>query len=252
MKKLKITSLLLFLNLFALFGQDLKKEDQKVVSDFINCIRYQNVKELCKKISFPFEREYPIPEIKSKEEFFKRYNEIFDDSLIKMIVNSRPADWSAMGWRGIMVLNGELWLDYDGRLIAVNYQSKFEKKEIVQLIKIEKSGLYESIKEFKQPICILETTNYRIRIDYLGDGNYRYVSWRMKSKMSDKPDIVIEKGEYIPDGSGGNHRYEFKKADYIYECSIIDMGEEGSPPALLTIYKGEKVILSQRANIITK
>jgi hypothetical protein len=237
----------------ALNNENWSKQNQKIVTDFINSVKIKNLDELCSRISFPFVREYPIPEIKTKKDFLKRYSEIFDDSLTKMIVNSNPdKDWSAVGWLGIMLFNGELWLDYDGRLTGVNYQSKFEKKELEELIKIEKKDLYVSIKEFKQPICILETTKYRIRIDDLGDWNYRYVSWPLNSKMSDKPEIVLEKGEYVPDGSGGNHSYKFKNADYVYECSIIVMGEDDGAPAWLTIYKGDKVILAQRAEIIVK
>lgn len=185
-------------------------------------------------------------------EFLKRYTEVFDDSLTKMIVNSDPAkDWSAVGWRGIMLFNGELWLDYDGRLIAVR-QSTFEKSELEELIKTEKKALHVSIREFKQPICILETSKYRVRIDDLGNWNYRYAAWPLNSKMSDKPAMVLENGEFVPEGSGGNHSYKFKNSEYSYTCSIIVMGEKGSPPALLTIYKGDKVILSQRAEMIVK
>lgn len=170
-----------------------------------------------------------------------------------MIVKSDPVkDWSAVGWRGIMLLNGELWLDCDGRIIDVNYQSKFEKRELESLIKIEQSSLYASIRKFKQPICILTTSRYMIRIDDLGNGNYRYAAWPLNSKMSDKPEIVLEKGKIIFDGSGGNHRYRFISSEYMYECSILVMGEEGSPPALLTIYKGNKVISFQKAKIVVK
>ena len=65
--------------------------------------------------------------------------------------------------------------------------------------------------------------------------------------MSDKPELTIENGTYIPDGSGGDGRYEFKRGDYTYDCSIIVMGEDGAPTALLTIYKEGKEILSQKA-----
>ena len=233
-------------------NENLSIENQKIVVEFIKNVKNKNLEEICSTMSFPFTRKYPIPEIKSMEEFLIRYNEIFDDSLTKRIVNSDPNnDWSEMGWRGIMLFNGELWLDYDGRLISVKL-SRFEENEFDELVKIEKKDLYVSIREFKQPICILETSKYRIRIDDLGNWNYRYVSWPLSRKMSDKPEVVLEKGEYIPEGSGGNHSYKFKNAGYIYECSIIVMGEENSPPALLTIYKGDKVILSQRAKINVK
>ncbi len=231
----------------------MKKEDQKVVSDFINCFKLQEKEKLSNKFSFPLNREYPIPEIKNKQDFLNRYNEVFDDSLIKMIINSKPSrDWSSMESEGIMLLNGQLWLDEEGNLIAVNYQSKAERKKRDELIEKEKIDLHESIQEFKKPVKILETAKYRIRIDKLGNENYRYASWPIQKKMSDKPDLVLENGKFIRDGSGGNHSYEFSNKDYTYECSIIVMGEESSPPALLTIYKGEKEILSQKAKIVKK
>jgi hypothetical protein len=170
----------------ALKDDNWSKENLKVVTDFIKSVKSRNLEELSSRISFPFAREYPIPEIKSKEEFLKRYNEVFDDSLTQMIVNSDPnKDWSPVGWRGIMLFNGELWLDYDGRLIGVNYQSKFEKNEFAELIKIEKRDLYESLREFAQPICVLETSKYRIRIDDLGNWNYRYAAWPLAASAGE-------------------------------------------------------------------
>jgi hypothetical protein len=148
-----------------------------------------------------------------------------------------------------MLFNFDLWLDRDGGIIAVNYQSKVETKTREELIAKEKHNLYKSIKVFKETICVLETKQYRIRID---DWDYRYTSWHLKDKMSDKPYFVIVKGGYIHEGSGGNHKYQFKKGGYTYECEIIIMGENDSPPALLTIYKSEKEILSQRAKLVTK
>lgn len=229
------------------------KEQQQVVYDFIDCIKNQKKEQLIAKISFPFYREYPLPPIKNKEEFLIRYNEVFDDKLTKMIVDSKPStDWSALGWRGIMLFNGEVWLDYDGRLIAVNYLSEFEIKKKDELINLDKSQLHESIKEFKAPVHVLETTMYRIRIDDLGESNYRYAAWRLESKMSDKPDIIIKNGEYKPNGSGGNHSFEFHNGEYTYKCAIIVLGEDDSPPAYLTIYKNDKEILAQEANIVTR
>jgi len=236
----------------AVENDKLSKQDLKTVTDFIKVIRDKNLDELGARISFPLARKYPVPEIKNKDEFLKRHDEVFDDSLTKMILISDPnKDWSAMGWRGIMLHDGMLWIDYDGKLLSV-YQSKFEETEWEELVKKEKKDLYVSIRTFIQPICILETKKYRIRIDESSEGNYRYSAWPLKSKMSDKPEIVLENGERVFDGSGGNHYYKFKNSEYTYECWIIVMGEDSSPPALLEIYKGDKAILSQRAEIITK
>ena len=91
-------AILLTLSLVDAFGQEMTKEQQKLVLDFIDCVKTRQKEKLISKISFPFNREYPIPSIKSEKEFLERYSELFDDSLTKMITNSLPArDWSAVG-----------------------------------------------------------------------------------------------------------------------------------------------------------
>ena len=68
--------------------------------------------------------------------------------------------------------------------------------------------------------------------------------------MSEKTDLVLTDGKWITDGSGGNYSLEFKSGDYKYECNINNLSEDDTPPATLTIYKGEKEILVQPAKII--
>lgn len=236
---------------FSAFGQQLEKEYQNFISDFIYQVKHRQIEKLSSKIIFPLKREYPISDIKNKADFVKRYHEIFDRELVSKISSSKPTlDWSAVGWRGIMLFNGDVWLDYDGRLKAVNYQSEIEKTKRSELIRLEKNKLHISIKVFENPIHILETEKYRIRIDDLGKENYRYSSWPIKSKINDKPSLIITKGEYIPDGSGGNHTFRFKNKGYVYECAIIVMGENDAPPAWLTIHKDNKIILSSKAWIL--
>ena len=83
----------------------------------------------------------------------------------------------------------------------------------------------------------------------MSDGSYRYASWTLKNQMTEKPDLIIQNGIYIPEGSGGNHTYEFKNGNYTYDCSIIILGEEDSPPARLIVYNGEKEVLTQNARL---
>ncbi|WP_235830892.1 hypothetical protein [Flavobacterium ustbae] len=101
-------------------------------------------------------------------------------------------------------------------------------------------------------MAILETSKFRIRIDDLGNDNYRYASWSVKKKMTDTPDLIIEKGKFFADGTGGNHHYEFIKGNFRYECHFIVLGEKNSPPAKLIIYQSEKEILSQNAKIVSR
>lgn len=234
-------------------AQDVKADYQKLVKRFIDNVKSDNKEAIGDMIVYPLEREYPIPDITDKADFVKRYEELFDSTLKNEITTSNPEkDWSDMGLRGIMLNHGSIWMDVDGRLTAVNYQSKFEIDLKNKLIASQKKDLDSSINFFWKPICILETAKFKIRIDNLGNNNYRYVSWSIDKKMTEKPDLIIYRGELVVEGIGGNHQYEFTKDNYKYECAFIVLGEKNSPPAKLTIYQGKKMILSQNAKIIAK
>lgn len=243
---------LIFCSQFA-NAQDLKPEYQKFISKFISEVKNSDKEAISKRIKFPLKRENPIPSVKNKADFIKRYNQIFDKVLIEKITKSNPAkDWSEVGWRGIMLNQGDLWIDTDGKITAINYQSKAEEKLKNSLIANQKKTVNSSLSKFKEPVAILETSKFRIRIDDLGNNKFRYASWSIKNKMTDKPDLIIENGVFVADGTGGNHYYEFKKGDFKYECYIIVLGEKNSPPATLTVYQSGKKILSQNAKIVSR
>jgi len=249
MKKL----LLLFLLNYtvASFAQLTNEDYKTVVVEFINAVKNNNQILLDSMIRYPIHRQYPLPGIKDKTEMQQRFKEVFDDVLLQKIINSNPSkDWSAVGWRGIMLDNGELWIDYDGSLLAVNHQSAWETKKRQELIAADRSKLNPSLQKYVEPVCILKTKKFLIRIDALENYNYRYASWPVNKTMADQPDLIISKGELIYEGSGGNHHYEFKNGVYTYDCSIIIMGEDDSPPAILTVTKGKKEILSQDADMM--
>ena len=253
MKKINVFLIVLIFCSSFVSGQDLKPEYQKFIKTFISNVKNDKKEAVANMISYPFKREYPIPTIKNKTEFIKRYNEIFDAALKNEISKSNPAkDWSEMGWRGIMLNQGTVWFDTEGRLISINHQSKLEKDLKTKIIAKDKAKLHPSIAKFKDPESVLETSKFRIRIDDLGNNNYRYASWSIKKQMIEKPDLVISKGKLILDGNGGNHRFEFKKGEYIYECYISPLREKGVAPAGLKIYQNKKVILSQDAKIVPR
>lgn len=234
-------------------AQDLKPEYQKFVKSFIANVKSNNKEGVAALISFPIGREYPIPTVKNKADFIKRYDQIFDTTLKNEIIKSNPAkDWTEMGYQGIMLGQGDIWMDTTGKIITINYQSQAENDLKNKLIAGEKGKLHPSIAIFKSPVYILETSKFRIRIDDLGNDNYRYASWSIKNPMSQKPDLILTNGKWISDGSGGNSHYEFKKDAYLYECYIIVIGTDDSPPAYLSIFQNGKEILNQNAKIVAK
>lgn len=253
MKTFRIVLIILIFNSSFLNAQDLKPEYQKFISEFILEVKNNDKVAIEKRMKFPFKREYPIPSVQDKADFLQRYNQIFDKVLIEKITKSNPAkDWYEMGWRGIMLNRGDLWIDTDGKIISINHQSEEELKWKNSLIANQKKSLHARISKFKEPVAILETSKFRIRIDDLGNNKYRYASWSIKKKMNDAPDLIIEKGVFVADGTGGNHHYEFKKGNFKYQCYFIVMGEKDSAPAILKVYQSGKEIVSQDAKIVSR
>lgn len=174
----------------------------KGVRRFINAVR-KGKEEVAKLVDYPLIRKYPIPSIDTKEEFLMRYNEIFDDKFVSMIINSDPYNddgWSQVGDRGTMFKSGALWLDYGyggnyDRLSYVNYMSKAEQDIWDMLLEADKRSLHESVRNFSEPLLKLTTDKFKIRIDILDDGNLRYASWPIDNDTSEKPDLVIEDGK---------------------------------------------------------
>lgn len=251
MKNLYLFLFFTVCTLNASFGQQLKQEYQTKINIFIGHVINDDSKEIAKWISYPLKREYPLPDIKTKEEFILRYAEIFDDSLKNSIIDSNPAtDWDEMGWRGIMLYQGTLWMDTEGKITAISYQSKAEKSKKKNIIEADKKKLHFSLIEFKNPEYVLLTAKFRIRIDQLSNGKYRYASWPISKPMSEKPDLILTNGEVFMDGSGGNHHFEFKNGIYTYQCFIWRLRGSDTSPADLSVLKNEEEILSQPAEIV--
>lgn len=217
----------------------------------IDLFKKKNIEDISHNVNFPLRREYPIPEIKNREQFKQRFNEVFDEVLINEIADSRLKQWSEVGWRGIMLNNGTVWMDSDeGKIIAVNYQSDFEKKLRKELIDKEKENVHSSLKTFESPTYKIETKNYLIRIDELESKKYRYASWKISKKESSKPDLILTNGELEFQGSGGNHVITFTNGNYIYKVYRNILGEEDTPDITLEVEENEKIILHQNGTLI--
>ena len=226
--------------------ETLKPEYQKLVRVFVAAIKADDRKAVAKLVKYPLRQEYPIPYVHNEKEFLQRFDQIFDKDLCARIAHSSIAkDWTAVGWRGIMLDRGLLWLDQGGTLIAVNYRSKAEDRFKGELIKRDKERLHHSLREFEKPELVGETDKLLVRIDVLKDEKYRYAVWPKGSPFSRKPDLVLKNGEVIFEGSGGNHYFEFKNGEYRYRLYVWVIGAEDTPPGLLEIYKSDKLLSKQ-------
>ncbi|GAA0301002.1 hypothetical protein GCM10009128_20180 [Psychrosphaera haliotis] len=222
------------------------KSKDELVSSLIELFQSNDREAIAQTVRYPLARKKPLPPITNQNEFIERYDEVFDSNLIENIVSSNPeTEWREMGWRGIMFKSGAIWLDIDGTIWAVTYESKIEKAKKAAIINEQKRRLHTSLSQFKKPILEWQTDNYLIRIDNLGKNNYRYASWPIDKKTTEKPDLVLTKGKVVFEGSGGNHYYQFKNGQYIYRCFVNVIGNSQSTPGTLEVFKADVLLLKE-------
>lgn len=227
-------------------NDDLKDYEIDSIKAVITLFKEKDIDRISNKIRFPLYRQFPIPPVNDKDEFRQRFNEVFDQILIDKIANSKIDQWSEVGWRGIMLDNGAIWMaNSDGIITTVNYQSDFEKKQREDLIAKDKENLYFSLRTFENPTYKIKTKNYLIRIDELTNHKYRYACWKDSEKESSKPDLILEEGELEFQGSGGNHVITFLNNNYTYRIYRNIIGAEDSPDITLEIEKDGQIILTQ-------
>lgn len=241
MKKFRLV--FIFLLLISLISA--QEKDENVVK-VISMFQKKDIHKIADNIRYPLKREYPIPAINNKKEMISRFFEVFDETLKSKIENSKPADWSEVGWRGTMLENGVVWLDYESSVItAVNYQSKFEKELLKKLIDEDRKQLHQSLKNYSKPTYKIITETYLIRIDELKPDLYRYASWKRNSKENAKPDLVLTNGTLEFQGSGGNHVIEFHNANFTYKIFRNIVSSEDSGDFTLLVEKFGKTVLVQ-------
>ncbi len=226
--------------------EPLPAEYRPFVQQLVDAAEARDHQALSNQMKYPFKQEYPIPAIKTPSEMLTRFDEVFDDAILNSIASSRVGqDWQTMGWRGIMLGSGEVWMDFDGKVIGINHQTARAAKLKGELIARQKSDLHPSVREYKSPELMWQTEKFTIRIDELGDSRYRYASWAKGKALSDKPDLVLSNGTVRVEGTGGNHTYQFKSGPYRYECVVTVLGERGVPPGELVVYKNDVEIVHQ-------
>ena len=233
-------------------GEELDVSKKANVNNIISLFKRNNVNDISNMINYPLQRQYPIPDIKNKKEFKQRFSEVFDKVLIRQIAHSKTSQWLEVGWRGIMLDNGLVWIDsYSGKIVAVNYESPFEKNLRVKLIQKEKERVHISLKKFEIPVYKIKTKQYLIRIDKISDDKYRYASWKLGSKENTRPDLILNNGELDFQGSGGNHVITFTSGNYTYKVYRNIIAEENGADANLEVEKDGQTILSQSGTLTT-
>ena len=226
--------------------------DQEVkdgIAKLIRSFQTKDVDSIAECFKFPFHRPYPIPVIYSEEEFVHRFEEVFDEEVSEKIRRSLiEKDWTMMGWRGYMLFDGLVWVQYDGKVDGINYLSAKEKQIREDLIAEDKKTIHTDLQAFEAPVLKWETQSVALRIDYLGD-EFRLGIWKVGESFSGIPERVIEDGTVVFEGSGGNHYYRFQQDDTVYECWVEVIGGESKYRiGTITIQKQGVEVFHEEAN----
>ena len=229
----------------------LEPEEIDSIQKLIELFKKLDVEGISNKISYPLDRDYPIPSIRNKEEFIKRFHEVFDQKLIDNIAQSDISQWTEVGWRGIMLDNGVVWMSFQpGFISAINYQSKREKNIQAELIRKDKEQLHATLRNFKSPVYKIQTEKFLIRIDELSENSYRYVSWKAGAEEAILPDLVLKNGICEMQGSGGNHEFTFVNGIYTYKVRRNILGERDSPDVTIQVEKRGEIIFIAPGSLI--
>lgn len=229
----------------------LEPEEIDSIQKLIELFKKADIEGISNKISYPLDRDYPIPSISNKEEFIKRFHEVFDQKLIDNIAQSHISQWTEVGWRGIMLDNGVVWMSFQpGFISAINYQSKREKNIQAELIRKDKEQLHATLRNFKSPVYKIQTEKFLIRIDELSENSYRYVSWKAGADEAIQPDLVLKNGLCEMQGSGGNHEFTFVNGIYTYKVRRNILGERDSPDVTIQVEKRGEIIFIAPGSLI--
>lgn len=168
-------------------------------------------------VQYPLRRTYPLHNITNKQEMVAYFDLIFDDGFRAVVDSLSYNDWDQMGWRGYMLLSGEIW-ESDGEVIAVNYSSPAELKLRDSLIQAELNSLHPSLQGDWTPVDRLKLNDdvYGFaRVDMNDENNdlYRLSLFAKEAKVGDKPVACLE-GQMHMEGQIGASYY-FSSVDTV-------------------------------------
>ena len=255
---------LLLLSLLASQAFAVEEKDVAKVQNVIEAFKSRNTASIAKMVSYPLFAKSNRPAINNEYEFISRFDEVFDQDLLKSIVTSDARkDWNTVGWRGIMLFDGDLWIDHDGHILSVKQESTFvnnnttnnriqnapQTKPVV-MTRGRSSALHRSVSNYAQSVLEWKTNRYHVRVDDVGNGRLRYASWPVNSGTTVKPDIVLSNGRLEVDKTGRNHRYVFNNGNFNYYLNVKAIGDRSL--GLLEVYKGNQHFLSDNVREIIR
>ena len=205
------------------------------IKHFVKALAERDADALKEHVGFPFKREYPLPPIKTIEEFVAAIPQLFEEEDINGMQDIDA--WESVGWCGYMYRDGLAWLSEDFCLTAAGGRRGTEKEHKLWLecVKKEIASLHPSLRDgVVRPILSFMTEDgaWRGRIDQMESkesGNdkdvYRLAVYKAGTPIADKPDAVVLCDLKV-EGSASNEYYIGR--DARYSLDVNNAGPEDS------------------------
>lgn len=213
------------------------------IRHFVKALAAGDAKALAQHVRLPFERRYPIPKIRTMEEFVAAIPSLLGEDAVKRLAESSAfRDWSQVGGSyehdsvGIWVTD-----DTPTRLESITELTPAETALWEVCAKREIAMLHPSLREgVARPILsfVTEDGAFRGRIDLLGDKldarareleayKYRLAIYKAGSDITFAPDKIVM-CKYGHEGSPGYDSYTSEDGQYqvtVNYCGPLDFSE---------------------------
>ena len=181
-------------------------------------------------VQYPVRREYPLRYILNKKEMVESFDRIFDKDFRTKLRSLGLKAWDLMGWRGFMLLDGDIWCD-GTEIIAINYVSPRERKTIEKFLERDRQSLHPSLQGPWRPVEIFvakEGPYGTVRIDTdttQCQSHYRLVLFERDAPAGAAPALCLD---------GNIEALKWTRTIYFsggngYKASYTEYSEEGDP-----------------------
>ena len=152
MKKSILSILILIFSFNNYFAQLSDTKYESVIKYFVDCIKNADIDKLDSIITYPITRLHPDgSSINNKQELIEHFSEIFDYQLTSIISNSNiKEDWSDVGYRGLMLNGGIIWLSLSGNFLASNYEHVKDLGKVPTILGIINKN---NLKDYSYNFC---------------------------------------------------------------------------------------------------
>jgi hypothetical protein len=206
---------------------------EAVVQGFIDEVKTRQIEKVVARVAYPLRRQKPVPFVMNAQDMTNRYAVILDEDLVKRISESKPFEnWGPVGYKGIMLNDGDVWLDFDGKVIAIN------------------TGSEQEIEDMKHrwaaaPAYTFETSKFRIQISKPSEGEYKYMSWSVYASPESEPDLVVHHGAFIGNQLDAGHEFHFNNGKYEYTVLATSHTKDGPVEGRFQVGLSGKLLVDQ-------